>query len=71
MIATEATASAAPRAGTATAAGTAAGVRQAEITVQAEGETLRARLQWASERAGEIDASVSTRLAWAAGGTGA
>ncbi len=45
------------------APGTPAGVRQAEITVTAEGDTLRARLLWASDRAGEIDAIASTRLA--------
>ncbi len=48
---------------TAATAGTPAGVRQAELALQAEGNTLRARLVWASERAGEIDASVSTQLA--------
>ncbi len=47
---------------TASAPGTPAGVRQAEITVTAEGDTLRARLLWASDRAGEIDATASTRL---------
>ena len=55
-IATEATASPA-------LAGTPAGVRQAEVALDLEGEALRARLVWASERAGEIDASASTRLA--------
>jgi translocation and assembly module TamB len=48
---------------TGSAPGTPAGVRQAEMSVTAEGDTLRARLLWASERAGEIDASVQTRLA--------
>ena len=48
--------------GAASNAGTAAGVRQAEITVQAEGDALSARLLWASDRAGEVDASASTRL---------
>ena len=43
-------------------AGSPAGVRQAEISVEAEGDALRARLLWASDRAGEIDATVSTRL---------
>ena len=63
-IATEASASAANAASTTgTAAGTAAGVRQAEISVEAEGDALRARLLWASDRAGEVDATVSTRLA--------
>lgn len=44
------------------AGGTPAGVRTAEVSVVLDGETLRARLQWASERAGEIDATASTRL---------
>lgn len=39
-----------------------AGVRQAELTVEAEGDALRARLVWASARAGEVDATASTRL---------
>ncbi len=42
--------------------GSHAGVRQAEITLDAEGDALRAKLVWASDRAGEIDASASTRL---------
>ncbi len=46
-------------------AGTPAGVRQAELSVELEGEAVRARLQWASDRAGEIDANASTRLALA------
>lgn len=57
-IATEA--SAAPA-----GAGTAAGVREAEATLDLEGEALRARVRWMSERAGEIDASVNTRLSLA------
>jgi translocation and assembly module TamB len=44
-------------------AGSPAGVRQAEISVEAEGDALRARLLWTSDRAGEVDATVSTRLA--------
>lgn len=59
-IATEASASAADAAST---TGTAAGVRQAEISVEAEGDALRARLLWSSDRAGEVDATVNTRLA--------
>ncbi|MBU1351060.1 MAG: translocation/assembly module TamB domain-containing protein [Gammaproteobacteria bacterium] len=59
-IATEASASAADAAST---AGSAAGVRQAEISIEAEGDALRARLLWTSDRAGEVDATVSTRLA--------
>jgi translocation and assembly module TamB len=53
-IATEAT--------SAPAAGTPAGVRQAEVSVELDGTALRARLAWASDRAGEIDATASTRL---------
>lgn len=59
VIATEASAS---PAGSANAPGTAAGVRQAEVTMEIDGEALRAQLAWASERAGEVQASVSTRL---------
>jgi translocation and assembly module TamB len=51
-----------PTAITAPQPGSRAGVRQAELTLEAEGEALRARLLWASDRAGEIDASASTRL---------
>ena len=51
-----------PTAITAPQPGSRAGVRQAELTLEAEGEALRARLLWASERAGEIDASASTRI---------
>ncbi|MFN4117401.1 translocation/assembly module TamB domain-containing protein [Acidovorax sp.] len=43
-------------------AGTPAGVRQAELAIDLDGDTLRARLQWASDRAGEIDANATTRL---------
>jgi translocation and assembly module TamB len=59
VIATEASAS---PAGPANAPGTAAGVRQAEVTMEIDGEALRAQLVWASERAGEVQASISTRL---------
>ncbi len=61
-IAAEASAGAAPGPGP----GTAAGVRQAEVSIDIEGEALRAQLAWASDRAGEVQASVSTRLAPAA-----
>ncbi len=44
-------------------AGTPAGVRAAEVRVQAEGDTVRARLQWDSERAGQVQAEASTHLA--------
>lgn len=54
VIATDAT--------SAPSAGTPAGVRQAEVSVEVEGDTLSARLAWASDRAGEIDATASTRL---------
>ena len=47
---------------TAPQVGSPAGVRQAELALEAQGDALRARLQWASERAGEIDASASTRV---------
>ena len=48
----------------ATSRGTPAGVRQAELSVQLGADNLNARLQWASARAGEIDATASTRLQW-------
>lgn len=59
VIATEASAS---PTGSANAPGTAAGVRQAEVSMEIDGEALRAQLAWASERSGEVQASVSTRL---------
>ena len=52
------------QAATAAAAISTAGVRQAELSVQLQADTLSARLQWASARAGEIDASVNTRIQW-------
>ncbi|MCZ8093700.1 MAG: translocation/assembly module TamB domain-containing protein [Acidovorax sp.] len=52
---------------TATAAVSTAGVRQAELSVQLQADTLSARLQWASARAGEIDASANTRIQWGQG----
>ncbi len=45
-----------------TAPTTSAGVREAAITVQAEGDALRAEVVWDSERAGQVRASVGTRL---------
>lgn len=62
VIATEATST--------PAAGTPAGVRQAEVSFEVEGDALRARLAWASERAGEIDATASTRLTLGNSSTG-
>ncbi|MFN9726665.1 translocation/assembly module TamB domain-containing protein [Acidovorax sp.] len=56
---------------TSPAAGTPAGVRLAELSMTLDGETLRARLQWASDRAGEIDATASTRIAPTTGTAGA
>ncbi len=52
------------QAATAAAAISTAGVRQAELSVQLQADTLSARLQWASARAGEIDASGNTRIQW-------
>ena len=49
-------------------AGTPAGLRQAELQIDAEGDNLRARLQWDSERAGQLQAEGSTRLARGAEG---
>ncbi|GKS87923.1 translocation/assembly module TamB domain-containing protein [Acidovorax sp. SUPP2539] len=56
------------RAQTSEGPGTPAGVRQAEVQLQAEGDTVRARVQWDSERAGRVQAEGSTRLARADGG---
>ncbi|WP_422843814.1 translocation/assembly module TamB domain-containing protein [Acidovorax sp. M2(2025)] len=61
----------ATEASSAGAAGTPAGVRQAEVSVEVEGDALRARLAWASERAGDIDATASTRLSGVGGAPGA
>ncbi len=44
-------------------AGTLAGIRQAEVRIDAEGDTVRARVLWDSERAGQLQAEGSTRLA--------
>jgi translocation and assembly module TamB len=41
----------------------AAGVREARLALQSEGEALRLSLHWASERAGALDGELSTRLA--------
>lgn len=72
VIATEASASPSVSAAASGAgAGTAAGVRQAEVTVEIEGEALRAQLAWASDRAGEVQANVSTRLTPGAPGASA
>ncbi|WP_427913259.1 translocation/assembly module TamB domain-containing protein [Ramlibacter sp. MMS24-I3-19] len=45
-----------------------AGVREARVTVQSEGEAVTATLRWDSERAGTADARVTTHLAHDAGG---
>lgn len=42
---------------------TPAGLRQAELVVDAEGDALRANLVWDSERAGVVKAQASTQLA--------
>ena len=47
---------------------TPAGLRQAVLQVDAEGQQLRASLVWDSERAGRVLAEASTQLAQAAGG---
>ena len=48
--------------------GTPAGLRQAEVRVQADGEALQATLVWDSARAGQIHAEAGTRLAQQGGG---
>ncbi|WP_038207946.1 translocation/assembly module TamB domain-containing protein [Xenophilus azovorans] len=47
---------------------TPAGLRQAELRLDAQGEAVRASLAWDSERAGRIDVQADTRLAQRAGG---
>jgi translocation and assembly module TamB len=47
---------------------TPAGLRQAELSLDAEGNTVRARLAWDSERAGAIQAEASTQVLQHAGG---
>jgi len=47
---------------------TPAGLRQAELRLDAQGEAVRATLAWDSERAGHIDVQADTRLAQRAGG---
>ncbi|KTT20554.1 translocation/assembly module TamB domain-containing protein, partial [Pseudacidovorax intermedius] len=42
---------------------TPAGLRRAELRLDADGDTVRANLDWDSERAGRIQANASTRLA--------
>ncbi|RYF01726.1 MAG: DUF490 domain-containing protein [Comamonadaceae bacterium] len=48
--------------------GTPAGVRQAEVQIEADGDAVRARVLWDSERAGKVQAEGSTRLSRAGGG---
>lgn len=48
--------------------GTPAGLRQAELTLSADGDALRAQLAWDSERAGRVQAEGQTRLSHGAGG---
>lgn len=55
-------------AGGADAPSTPAGLRQAELRLDAEGEAVRATLAWDSERAGKIDADINTRVQQRAGG---
>ncbi len=45
-----------------------AGVREARLAIEAEGEAVRAELRWASERAGQASGRLSTRLAREGGG---
>ncbi len=47
---------------------TPAGLRQAELRLDAEGDTVRGVLAWESERAGQIRAEASTRLLQRPGG---
>jgi len=47
---------------------TPAGLRQAELRLDADGDAVRAVLAWDSERAGKIDAQLDTRVQQRAGG---
>ncbi|NVM87264.1 translocation and assembly module TamB [Variovorax sp. SG517] len=47
---------------------TPAGLRQAELRLDADGDAVRAVLAWDSERAGKIDADMNTRVQQRAGG---
>jgi len=47
---------------------TPAGLRQAELRLDAQGEAVRATLAWDSERAGRINAGLDTRVQQRAGG---
>uniref|UniRef100_C5CK31 Translocation and assembly module TamB C-terminal domain-containing protein n=1 Tax=Variovorax paradoxus (strain S110) TaxID=543728 RepID=C5CK31_VARPS len=51
-----------------TAPSTPAGLRQAELRLDAQGEAVRATLTWDSERAGKIGAELNTRMQQRAGG---
>ncbi|WP_312303867.1 translocation/assembly module TamB domain-containing protein [Pulveribacter sp.] len=53
---------------TQSSASTAAGLREAVLELSAEGQALRARLAWDSERAGRVQAEGSTQLARSAEG---
>ncbi|MBS0294309.1 MAG: translocation/assembly module TamB domain-containing protein [Proteobacteria bacterium] len=50
------------------AAGQPAGLRQAELSISADGDSLSAQLQWDSVRAGRVQADGSTRLSHQGGG---
>ncbi len=47
---------------------TPAGLRQAELRLDAQGDAVRATLAWDSERAGKINADIDTRVQQRAGG---
>jgi translocation and assembly module TamB len=47
---------------------TPAGLRQAELKLDAQGDAVRATLAWDSERAGQINADLNTRVQQRAGG---
>ncbi|ADU39335.1 translocation/assembly module TamB domain-containing protein [Variovorax paradoxus] len=55
-------------AGGADSPSTPAGLRQAELRLDAEGDAVRATLAWDSERAGKINADMNTRVTQRAGG---
>lgn len=47
---------------------TPAGLRKAELQIDAQGDAVRATLAWDSERAGQINADINTRVQQRAGG---
>jgi translocation and assembly module TamB len=66
--ASERTMNSATAANGAEAPSTPAGLRKAELQLDAQGDAVRATLAWDSERAGQINADINTRVQQRAGG---